>query len=161
MSVWLMWLLYHRGGDPSGEFLQHLVHLVGVDPSIHPASAVWGHLAEVVFQRRDQIVVADLLTETTCLLNVGDSETVHGLVVVDPQGGIPGFVVGPSVECGGSGHLISFVWYTAIVGHDGSDFRPEWTVLRLSHCRSTRLHRLAPSGSVRHQGSLARSSCRP
>ena len=74
------------------------------------------------------------------------------LIVVDPQGGIPGFVVGPSVECGGSGHLISFVWYTAIVGHRGSDFRPEWTVPHPSHCRSTRLHRPAPSGSVRHLG---------
>ena len=95
-----MWLLYHRGGDPSGEFLQHLVHLVGVDPSIHPAGAVWSHLAEVVLKRGDQIVVADLLTEATCLLNVGHSEAIHGLVIVDPEAGVPGLVVGPSVVVG-------------------------------------------------------------
>ena len=103
------------------------ISAVSIRPSIQRVPS-WGHLSEAILQRRDQGIVADPLTEATCLFNVGDSETVHGLVVVDPQGGIPGFVVGPSVECGGSGHLISFVWYTAIVGHRGSDFRPEWTV---------------------------------
>ena len=158
MSVWLMWLLYHRGGDPSDDLFEHLVHLGGVDPSIHPASAVWGHLAEAILQRRDQGIVADLLTEATCLLNVGNGDSVHALIVVDPQAGVPGLIVGPSVEGvllghgEGCGHVVSFVWYTAIVGHGGSDFRPEWTVPHPSHCRSTRLHRPAPSGSVRHLG---------
>ena len=157
-----------KGANPSGEFLEHLIHLGGVDPSIHPASAVWSHLAEVVLKRRDEGIVADPLTEATCLLNVLDSESVHGLFVVDPEAGVPGLIVGPSVEGvllghgpGGRGHVVLFVWYTAIVGHGGSDIRRAVPVRHPSQRPPTHPHRLAPSGWARHQGSLARSSCRP
>ena len=101
-----------RGMLASGEFLQHLIHLVSVDPSIHPAGAVRGHLPEAIFQGRDQGIVGDPLSEASCLLNVGNGDTVHALIVVDPQGGIPGLVVCPTVEGvllrhgeGGSGHV--------------------------------------------------------
>ena len=82
----------------SGEFCQHLVHLVSVDPSIHPTDTIRGHLPEVVLQGRDEVVEADLLPEASCLLNVGDGESVHALIVADPEGGIPGLVVCPTVH---------------------------------------------------------------
>ena len=113
--MWLsrMWLLYRMSDQRSSKFFEHLIHLGGVDPSIHPAHTVWGHLAEVVLKRRDEGIVADPLTEATCLLNVGDSETVHGLIVVDVEAGVPGLIVGPSVEGvllghgpGGRGHVV-------------------------------------------------------
>ena len=168
--MWLsrVWLLYRMSDQRSSKFLEHLVHLGGVDPSIHPASAVWCHLTEGVLKRRDQSIVAGPLTEATCLLNVINSETVHGLFVVDVEAGVPGLIVGPSVEGvllghgpGSRGHVVLFVWYTAIVGHGGSDIRRAVPVRHPSQCPQTHPHRLAPSGSVRHQGSLARSSCRP
>ena len=87
-----------RGMPASSEFLQHLIHLGGVDPSIHPTGAVRGHLPEAIFQGRDQGIVGDPLPEASCLLNVGNGDTVHALIVVDPQGGIPGLVVCPTVE---------------------------------------------------------------
>ena len=82
----------------SGEFCQHLVHLVGVDPSIHPADTIGGHLPEVHLKGRDEVVKARSMVEASCLLNVGNGETVHRFFVLDPQGGIPGFVVCPTVE---------------------------------------------------------------
>ena len=48
--VVLLWKVYHR----SDEIVEHLVHLIGVDPSIHPTGAVRGHLPEAIFQGRDQ-----------------------------------------------------------------------------------------------------------
>ena len=88
-------------------FVQHLIHLCCVDPSIHPTGAVRGHLPEAIFQGRDQGIVGDPLTEASCLLNVGEGGSVHALIVVDPEGGIPGLVVCPTVERG-VGH-VSFV----------------------------------------------------
>ena len=87
-----------RGQRASGEFLQHLIHLVCVDPSIHPPNAVRGHLPEVVLQSGDEVVKARGMVEASCLLNVGNGETVHRFFVLDPEGGIPGFVVCPTVE---------------------------------------------------------------
>ena len=95
---------YLAEASTSGQFLEHLVHLGGVDASIHPAHTVWGHLAEGVLQRRDQSIVADPMTGATCKLNVLDSETIHGLFVVDVEAGVPGLIVGPSVEGGVGGH---------------------------------------------------------
>ena len=164
--MWLsrMWLLYRMSDQRSSKFLEHLIHLGGVDPSIHPAHTVCCHLTEVVLKRRDEGVVADLLTEATCLLNVCHSESVHGLFVVDVEAGVPGLIVGPSVEGGvgghgGSSHVVLFVWYTAIVGHGGSDIRRAVPVRHPSQHPPTRQHRPEPKRSDQHQGRLARSSC--
>ena len=112
MVVCVVCIIGTEGGDAlppvdSSHFVQHLIHLVCVDPSIHPTDAILSHLPEVVFEGRDQGIIGDPLPEASCLLNVGKGDTVHRFVVVDPQGGIPGLVVCPTVERG-AGH-VSFV----------------------------------------------------
>ena len=70
------------------QFFEHLIHLIGVDASIHPTHTVRGHLPEAVFQARDQGI------ERAVVLGDG----VHRFIVLQPQGNVPGLIVCPTVE---------------------------------------------------------------
>ena len=160
--VVLLWKVYHR----SGEFCQHLIHLVSVDASIHPPHTVRGHLPEVVFQGGDEVVELDRLLEASCLINVGNGETVHCLIVLQPEGGVPGFVVCPTVEgltLGDHGfeclHRVVCL-LVCIVDGDGAMPRKAVPVRRLSQHRSARRRRPEPSGWGRRWSS-SRSSYLP
>ena len=59
----------------------------------------------------------------------------------------------------GAGHVVGFV--CGYCTGSGSDIRRAVPMRHPSQYPPTRQHRHAPSGWVRHQGSLARSSCRP
>ena len=72
------------------QFFEHLIHLIGVDASIHPTHTVRGHLPEVHLKGGDEVVVS--------AVTIDASETVHALIVVDPEGDIPGLIVCPTVE---------------------------------------------------------------
>ena len=81
--VVLLWIVYHES-----EILEHLIQFIGVDASIHPTHTVRGHLPEAVFQTRDQSVVGAVV--------LGDG--VHRLIVLQPEGDVPGLIVCPTVE---------------------------------------------------------------
>ena len=72
------------------QFFEHLIHLISVDASIHPTHTVRGHLPEVHLKGRDEMIVTAVTFDA--------SETVHALIVVDPEGHVPGLIVCPSVE---------------------------------------------------------------
>ena len=74
------------------QFFEHLIHLIGVDSGIHPTDAIRGHLPEGCLKGRDKMIVTAVTLDA--------SETVHRLIVVDPQGHVPGLVVCPTVEVG-------------------------------------------------------------
>ena len=87
------------GGDPS-EFPQHLVHLVGVDGGVIPT-----HTVTSGDQMTTDLPVSHAANELVpwCLqtLAVGDarlSGVVEKLIVADPEGSVPGFVVCPTVH---------------------------------------------------------------
>ena len=72
------------------EVFEHLVHLIGVDLGVHPAHTVRGDLREFKFETRDQGIV------TTVTIDA--SGAIDCLLVLDPEGDIPGLVVCPTVE---------------------------------------------------------------
>jgi len=71
----------------SSEIVQHLVQFVGVDLSVHPTGTVWGHLPPQHLKVGNESVVAGELL----------SEVVGPLIVLNPQGDVPGLPVCPSV----------------------------------------------------------------
>ena len=133
--VVLLWIVYH-----GSEILEHLIQFIGVDASIHPTHTVRGHLPEAVFQARDQGI------ERAVVLGDG----VHRFIVLQPEGNVPGLIVGPPVEGvllghgEGCGHVV--VSLVCIVDGDGVMPRQAVPASRLSQCPRSRLHRHAPMG---------------
>jgi hypothetical protein len=66
---------------------QHLIQGIGVDPAIHPAGTVRGHLTELRLQTGDEAIIGVVTT--------GDA--VQSVIVLQPQGDVPGLPVCPSV----------------------------------------------------------------
>jgi len=103
----------------SSEIGQHVIQFVGVDLSVHPTGAVWGHLPPQHLQVGNQCVVA---VEPL-------SEVVGRLVILNPEGDVPGLPVCPSVEGGhGSVRLVDGFSMAPLGGVWGS----WWTVPQLS-----------------------------
>ena len=97
-----------EGGDPSipHEFQHHLKHLILINAVIVPLNAI----------ARGEQVTTDLplchatnelspRVLTFCILDTCPSGVVQKLVILHPQGSVPGFVVCPTVV-GGSGHVV-------------------------------------------------------
>ena len=83
-----------RGRVDSSQFVQHLLHLCRVD--------VGRVVGETVARLRDTMEHQQI---DAVLPGVGTaSDAVEHLVILQPQGGIPGLPVCPSVECG-VGHV--------------------------------------------------------
>jgi hypothetical protein len=87
------------------QVLQHLIQGSGVDGGIHPASTVRGHLTELRLQAGNQAIIGVVTT--------GDA--VQKVIILQPQGDIPGCPVCPTVVGFGFGdhggeclHLVSF-----------------------------------------------------
>jgi hypothetical protein len=78
------------GGPPvdGSEIGQHLIQGSGVDRRIHPAGAVRGHLPKDALKAGDQAIVGIILT----------GDLVVSIIVLQPQGDVPGLPVCPSVE---------------------------------------------------------------
>jgi hypothetical protein len=87
------------GACALGEFCHHLVHLIGVDRWIIPGNAVLGrayHPSDLPVGHAAHELLPWGLTLSelhTCL-----SSVVEELVVADPEGSVPGFVVSPTVH---------------------------------------------------------------
>ena len=78
----------------SSKFVQHLLHLCRVD--------VWGVVGETVARLRDTMEHQQV---DAVLPGIGTaSDVVEELIILQPQGRIPGLPVCPSVECG-VGHV--------------------------------------------------------
>ena len=99
MVVCVVFIIDTEGGDTlppvdtsviGTEVFEHLIHLIGVDLGIHPPHTVRGDLGEFQFETRDQGIV------TTVPIDA--SSAVDCLLVLDPEGDIPGLVVCPTVE---------------------------------------------------------------
>jgi len=94
----------------SSEIGQHLIQGGGVDLAVHPAGTVGGHLPEPMLQIRDESIVAVKLA----------GERIVGIVVLQPQGDVPGLPVCPSVV-GGHGLILWLIRLLYRVRHqDGA-----------------------------------------
>ena len=99
-----MWLLYHRGGDPS-QFPDHLLHLLSIDGRIIPCHTVTSGtkvatdlpIHHAALELLPVCLKAHLAVDHTRLSGV-----VEKLIVADPEGSIPGLVVGVAVHGLGS-----------------------------------------------------------
>jgi len=78
-------------GDPL-EVRQHFIQGSGVDRAIHPAGTVRGHLPPHHLQAGDQAIVG--------VVTLGD--LVGRLIILNPEGDVPGCPVGVSVHDLGS-----------------------------------------------------------
>ncbi|AOV60211.1 hypothetical protein S820908_063 [Synechococcus phage S-CAM9] len=114
----MTWPVYtkRREGHRPSEFRHHLIHLGGINGGVSPCHVITSHGAGTVVHAtlEDRPRVVASLTE----LNTRFGGVVQETIVVNPEGGIPGFVVCPTVVGlghGGSGHE-SFVVDVAIVG---------------------------------------------
>ena len=103
---WLMWLVYREGGAMlppcciASQFPQHLVHLVCIDGGVVPCHTV-ASLAKVATDLPIHHAANELIPWGLKTLAVGHtclSGVVQKLIVSDPQGSIPGFVVGVTVH---------------------------------------------------------------
>ena len=89
-----------RKGSPPSQFPQHVVHLIGVDGGVIPTHAV-ASLAKVGSDLTVGHAPHELVPRLLQSFPKRDarlSGVVEELIVPDPQGGVPGFVVGESVH---------------------------------------------------------------
>ena len=105
-------MVYERGADPSDELLSELLkesaHLTVVDFATVPAHAVAsGETLPVLHATDETQPVGDGGAVGFGKLNDRLSGVVEELIVLDPEGGVPGFVVGPTVV-GSGAHRVSF-----------------------------------------------------
>ena len=95
MLVW-----FERGGRWS-EVCHHLIDLQSVDCGVVPAATVGGLFAATVAETGNQILIGPSeACQAACLI-------VQTLIVLNPEGHVPGLPVCPSVESG-VGHVGSF-----------------------------------------------------
>ena len=97
MLVW-----FERGGRWS-EVCHHFVDLQSVNGRIIPAATVGGLFAATVTEHGNQVLIGTTeACQAACLI-------VQTLIVLNPEGHVPGLPVCPSVESGvGGGHVGSF-----------------------------------------------------
>lgn len=87
------------GADALGEFFHHLVHLIGVDLRIVPL-----HTVASLTEETSDLSVCHAANElgpgvlTFCILDASESGVVEELIVADPEGSVPSFVVCPTVH---------------------------------------------------------------
>jgi len=79
------------------EVAHHVVDLQSVDRGVIPAATVGGLFAATLPEHRHQVLIGA----------AGLSGIVEGLIVLNPEGNVPGLPVCPTVESG-SGHVVSF-----------------------------------------------------
>jgi hypothetical protein len=77
----------------SSEIGQHLIQGGGVDGGIHPAGTVRRHLPPPILQAGDEGIVA--------IITLGN--VIECLIILNPEGDVPGLPVCPTVESGGGG----------------------------------------------------------
>jgi hypothetical protein len=77
----------------SSEIGQHLIQGGGVDGGIHPAGTVRRHLPPPILQAGDEGIVA--------IITLGN--VIECLIILNPEGDVPGLPVCPSVEGLGGG----------------------------------------------------------
>ena len=113
----------HERGERArpSQFLHHLQHLVCIDGGVIPTDTIASLTDEAadhaVSHAANELLPRGLTVRAelyTCLGGV-----VEEFIVADPQGGIPGLVVCPTVVSGG-GHVVWFVWYVASIGPLGA-----------------------------------------
>jgi len=88
---WLVVLLVCIVQDNS-EILKHFIQFFCVDSPIHPTDAIGCHLPKVHLKGRDQVII------TAVTIDTGD--TVYRLIILQPEGNVPGLIVGPPVVVG-------------------------------------------------------------
>jgi hypothetical protein len=86
------------------EVVHHVVDLQSVDRGVIPAATVRGLLAAALPEHCHQVLIGATAA----------GSIIEGLIILNPEGHVPGLPVCPSVE-GGSGHRFRSVWYVRIL----------------------------------------------
>ena len=116
--LWLMWLVYRvrvGGRCPpcaTSQFGHHGVHFIGIDGDAIPCHAVTGlpkHPPDLPFHHAaNELIPRGLIIAAELYTRLGG--VVEELIILNPEGSVPGFVGCPTVVGGeGSGHVVSFV----------------------------------------------------
>ena len=87
------------GADALGEFCHHLVHLIGVDGGViptHPVCCLTEHPSDLSVCHAANELGPGVLA--LCILDASESGVVEELIVADPEGSVPSFVVCPTVH---------------------------------------------------------------
>ena len=123
----------------TSEFVQHLLHLIIVDGRVV--------VGETVARLRDTMEHQQV---DAVLPRVGTaSDAVEHLIILQPQGGIPGLPVCPSVE-----GRVSHAWFVCCVYPSRSANQSRSLMCQIPHCPALR------SSSVRERrNSRSRFSC--
>ena len=125
------------------EVVHHVVDLQSVDRGVIPAATVRGLLAAALPEHCHQVLIG---AAATCQ---AAGSIIEGLIILNPEGHVPGLPVCPSVESG-SGHRFRSVWYVRILQGQGGGLVPP-----LCQCLSRPSPSL-PSGCCRRSGSSLR-----
>jgi len=87
--------LWFEGGGGS-EVRHHLIDFDAVDRGVIPAHPVAGLFAAALIEQRHQVLIGAALF----------SGTIQTLIVLNPEGDVPGFVICPTVVGGVGGEVV-------------------------------------------------------
>jgi len=94
------------------EFGHHFGDRFGIDLKVIPAAPVWGLSGSTLPQQRQKVSIGAALA----------SGSIETLVILNPEGNVPGLPVCPTVVgfglgSGGGRHRVGFVWFLSILQH--------------------------------------------
>ena len=112
--------------EPS-QVLHHLIDLHAVDGRIIPAATVWGLFAAALPEHHHQVLIGAALF----------SGAVEGLIVLNPEGNVPGLPVRPSVEGGFGCGCHGFVSTAVSMARNRTPRDGEWTVQEVAQQNPT------------------------
>jgi hypothetical protein len=104
----------------SSEIGQHRIDLQSVDLGVIPAATVRRHLPPPILQAGDEGIVA--------IITLGN--VIECLIILNPEGDVPGLPVCPTVESGGGG---------------GGGGGVHWFGLNCAHPTASRTHPVGPN----------------
>ena len=113
------------------QVLHHLIDLHAIDGGVVPAATVWGLFAAAVAEHHHQVLIGPSeACQAACLI-------VQTLIVLDPEGNVPGLPVRPSVEGGFGCGCHGFVSTAVSMARNRTPRDGEWTVQEVAQQNPT------------------------